>query len=102
MQFLKGYSFAPVEMPAQTIGAAAASGGGEAIAKEKSMMYLTVFGQNRQGVSWIFCRSSVVTLRGNDRRQSVQVSTTYGTPYESFPFLGIHTGADSRSSSTAC
>ena len=58
-------------------------------------MYLTVLGQNRQGVSCILCRSLVVTLKGNDRRQSVQVSTTKGMPCESRPLRGIHTGADS-------
>jgi hypothetical protein len=42
----------------------------------KSTEYQTVSGQNRQGVFWIFCRSSVITLKGNDRRQSVQVTTT--------------------------
>lgn len=56
--------------------AALTLGRGEAIAREKSMIYRTVLGQNRQGVSWIFCRSSVATLKGNDRKQSVQVSTT--------------------------
>ena len=76
VEFFKCYRFAAVEVRARIFGAASASGRGEATAKEKSMMYLTVFGQNRQGVSWIFCRSSVVTLKGNDRRQSVQVSTT--------------------------
>jgi hypothetical protein len=69
------YSFAALRMPG-LIGVIAPSVRGEATDKEKSMMYLTVLGQNKQGVSWIFCRSSVVTLKGNDRRQSVQVSTT--------------------------
>lgn len=52
------------------------SDSGEAIEREKSMIYRTVLGQNKQGVSWTFCRSSVITLSGNDRRHSVQVKTT--------------------------
>src|SRR5947209_10508340 len=84
------------------IGAASSfTEGCDTIEREKSMIYLTVLGQNKHVVSWIFCRSSVATLRGNDRRQSVQVNTTYGIPRESFPFRGIHTGADSRLCSTA-
>jgi hypothetical protein len=70
------YTFADVLLAPRTTGATFTSGRGEAIAREKSMMYLTVLGQNRQGVSWIFCRSSVSTLKGNDRIQSVQVTTT--------------------------
>jgi hypothetical protein len=33
-------------------------------------------GQKRQGVSWIFWRSSFDTCNGNERRQSVHVTTT--------------------------
>jgi hypothetical protein len=60
------------------------------------MMYLTGVAQNRQGVSCISWRFSVVTLNGNDRRHSVQVITMNGAPLESFPLRGIQTGADSR------
>jgi len=66
----------PPASSGRTIVVTSTSGRGEAIEREKSMMYLTVLGQNRQGVSWIFCRSSLATLNGNDRKQSVQVSTT--------------------------
>src|SRR4051794_6386005 len=82
-------------VPAKTGSMLSLSRGGEAINKEKSIMYLTVLGQNRHGVSWIFWRSCVTTLSGNDRRQSVQVRTTKGMPRESLPFRGIQTGADS-------
>jgi hypothetical protein len=69
---------------------------GEQTAREKSMMYWTGFVQKRQGVDWISCTSSRSTLKGKDRRHSVQVSTMKGTPLESFPFRGIQTGADWR------
>jgi hypothetical protein len=60
------------------------------------MTYLTGVEQKRQGVSWISCKSSRSTLKGKDRKHSVQVSTMKGTPLESFPFRGIQTGADWR------
>jgi hypothetical protein len=50
----------------------------------------------RQGVCWDFLMSSRNTLNGKDRRLSVQVRTIKGTPLESLPFRGIHTGADCR------
>jgi transposase InsO family protein len=64
------------QAPRMTGTGPSTSGRGEATKREKSMIYRTLLGQNRQGVSWIFCRSSVITLKGNDRRHSVQVSTT--------------------------
>jgi hypothetical protein len=67
---------------------------GEATEREKSMMYLTVLGQNRHGVSWTSGIASSATLNGNERKHSVQVTTMYGTPFESFPLRGIQTGAD--------
>jgi hypothetical protein len=67
---------------------------GENTEREKSMMYLTVFEQNKHGVSRTSGFSSVVTFSGKDRRHSVQVITMYGTPFESFPFRGIQTGAE--------
>lgn len=70
------YIFADVLLGRRGTAFTSTSGRGEATAREKSMIYLTVLGQNRHGVSWIFCRSSLVTLKGNERRQSVQVSTT--------------------------
>ena len=48
---------------------------GENTAREKSMMYLTVFKQNGHGVSRTSGFSSVLTFSGNDRRHSVQVIT---------------------------
>ena len=60
------------------------------------MTYLTRVAQKRQGVCWISCTPSCMTLNGKDRRHSVQVSTMNGTPLESFPFRGIQTGADCR------
>jgi hypothetical protein len=70
------YTFADAPLAPRGTAGTSTSRRGEAIAREKSIMYLTVLGQNRQGVSWILCRSSVMTLKGNERRQSVQVSTT--------------------------
>ena len=67
---------------------------GEATETEKSTMYLTVFGQNRHGVSWTSGSASSATLNGNDRKHSVQVTTMNGTPCESLPLRGIQTGAD--------
>ena len=52
--------------------------------------------QKRQGVSWISCTPSCRTLKGKERKHSVQVSTMKGTPLESFPLRGIQTGADCR------
>jgi len=43
--------------------------------REKSMTYLTVFGQNRQGVSRISGVASSMRFKGNERKHSVQVST---------------------------
>src|SRR2546426_2372445 len=71
--------------------------GGEVTEREKSMMYLTVFEQNRQSVSRTSGFCSLVTFSGNERRHSVHVITMYGIPLESFPFRGIQTGADSFS-----
>src|SRR5579863_285014 len=68
---------------------------GETTEREKSMMYLTTFVQNRQGVTRTSGVTSSVTLKGKDRKHSVQVSTMKGTPLESLPFRGIQTGADS-------
>jgi hypothetical protein len=68
------YTFAAVWIGPRMIVTAPTSDRGEAIEREKSMIYRTVLGQNKQGVSW--CRSSVTTLRGNERKHSVQVSTT--------------------------
>jgi hypothetical protein len=48
---------------------------GEETEREKSMMYLTGVVQKKQGVCWISCTSSRNTLKGKDRRHSVQVST---------------------------
>src|SRR5690242_3875305 len=48
---------------------------GENTEREKSIMYLTVFEQNRHGVSRTSGFSSVVTFSGKDRRHSVQVIT---------------------------
>src|SRR3954470_23950812 len=67
---------------------------GEATVREKSMMYRTELRQNMHGVSITAVLTSVETFMGNERRQSVHVSTIYGTPRASFPFLGTHTGAD--------
>jgi hypothetical protein len=67
---------------------------GETTESEKSMMYLTVFGQNRHGVSWTSGRASSAALNGKERKHSVQVTTMNGTPFVSFPFRGIQTGAD--------
>ena len=67
---------------------------GEATEREKSIMYLTVLGQNRHGVSWTSGSASSATLNGNERKHSVQVTTMNGTPVESFPLRGIQTGAD--------
>jgi len=67
---------------------------GENTEREKSIMYLTVFEQNRHGVSRTSGFSSVVTFSGKDRRHSVQVITIYGIPFESFPLRGIQTGAE--------
>ena len=68
---------------------------GETTEREKSMMYLTTFVQNRQGVSRTSGVTSSVTFSGKERKHSVQVSTMKGTPLESLPFRGIQTGADS-------
>ena len=68
---------------------------GETTEREKSMMYLTTFVQNRQGVTRTSGVTSSVTLNGKERKHSVQVSTMKGTPFESLPFRGIQTGADS-------
>ena len=67
---------------------------GEATEREKSMMYLTVLGQKRHAVSWTSGRPSSVTLSGNERKHSVQVTTINGSPCESLPLRGIQTGAD--------
>lgn len=48
---------------------------GELTEREKSMMYLTVFEQNRHAVSHTSEVGSSVTFIGNDRRHSVQVTT---------------------------
>ena len=49
--------------------------GGETIESEKSMMYLTMLRQKRQGVSRISGLASSATFKGNERRQSVHVTT---------------------------
>src|SRR6185437_2548934 len=41
--------------------------------------------------------ASLGTLSGNERRHCVQVRTTCGMPFESFPLRGIHIGAASES-----
>jgi hypothetical protein len=86
----------PQRMLANYCRAVAASAFGELTAREKSIMYRTGVVQKKQGVSWISCTPSCITLKGKDRRHSVQVSTINGTPLESFPFRGIQTGADCR------
>jgi hypothetical protein len=48
---------------------------GEDTEREKSIMYLTGFEQNRHRVSSTSGLSSLVTFSGNDRRHSVQVIT---------------------------
>ena len=93
LRWNKDYDASFVRSPLLAVAAFAM---GELTATEKSMMYLTGVVQKRQGVSWISCTSSCITLKGKDRRHSVQVSTMKGTPMESFPFRGIQTGADCR------
>ena len=49
---------------------------GDATESEKSMMYRTVLRQKMQGVSTTSGLTASDTFKGNDRRHSVQVSTT--------------------------
>jgi hypothetical protein len=72
---IRRFQAAGFEGAIAAIATARSRAGGEAIEREKSMMYLTTLRQKRQGVSRISGLASSATFKGNERRHSVQVTT---------------------------
>jgi hypothetical protein len=62
---------------------------GELTAREKSMMYLTGVVQKRQGVSWISCTSSCMTLKGKEHHRQALAIARLVVDYENVMLAGV-------------